>query len=92
MNTRLRSLTVGLVAAGVIGTAAAPAAQADVIRIPNVHGRAAFAIGPYANPSSCQARANTLAHYGAKRYGPRFATCYRSTHNGKWWAISPWSA
>ncbi|MFW0787937.1 hypothetical protein AAFP35_25860 [Gordonia sp. CPCC 206044] len=90
---RLRSTAVGLAIAGAAGAglvSAAPASAA-VTPIGVINGHPAFAIGPHASSGGCGDTANRLSRYGAKKFGAKFATCYRAG-NGSWYAISPWEA
>ncbi|WP_439033272.1 hypothetical protein [Gordonia terrae] len=84
------ALLVGSIAIGLGMTTAAPASAA-VAPIGIVDGHRAFGVGPHASAAQCAPTADRLASFGAKRFGPRFGTCYRAG-NGQWWAISPWSA
>lgn len=83
------ALLAGSIATG-LGLAAAPASAA-VAPIGVVDGHRAFGIGPHSSAEQCARTANRLTSFGAKKFGPRFGTCYRAD-NGQWWAISPWSA
>ncbi|MCZ4581526.1 hypothetical protein O4158_21040 [Gordonia amicalis] len=84
------ALLAGSIVTG-LGVATAAPATAAVTPIGTVDGHRAFGIGPHSSAAACAATADRLSSFGAKRFGPRFGTCYR-TGNGQWWAISPWSA
>lgn len=89
-----RAATAALLAASIatgLGTAVAAPATAAVTPIGTVDGHRAFGIGPHDSAAQCAPTANRLTSFGAKKFGPRFGTCYRAG-NGQWWAISPWSA
>ncbi|PKZ62971.1 hypothetical protein CYJ73_24140 [Gordonia terrae] len=92
---RVRRTVTGVLIAGAVATGAGVAtagpAAAAVTPIGVVDGHRAFAVGPHGSAAQCAPTANRLTSFGAKKFGPRFGTCYRSD-SGQWWAISPWSA
>ncbi|WP_288817133.1 hypothetical protein [uncultured Gordonia sp.] len=95
METRAHRTAATLLIAGSIatglGVATAAPATAAVVPIGTVDGHSAFGIGPHSSAAQCAPTADRLTNFGAKKFGPRFGTCYRAG-NGQWWAISPWSA